>query len=135
PVAPRTLLGGISGAYGPSSQATETAIKMLCARFAASDALLTDSGTSALILALRALVRPGGTIAYPGYSCIDLTSAAVGAGTRVRLYDVDPRTLSPDLESLKSALHRGVDAIVVAHLYGYPADVQAVQELAESYGV
>ena len=108
---------------------------MLCERFGASDALLTDSGTSALILALRALVPPGGTIAYPGYSCIDLTTAAVGAGMRVRLYDVDPDTLSPDLESVKRAIQRGVNAIVVAHLYGYPADVTAVQEVARPYGI
>jgi dTDP-4-amino-4,6-dideoxygalactose transaminase len=74
-------------------------------------------------------------IAYPGYSCIDLTTAAVGAGVRVRLYDLDPHTLSPDMESVKKAIDRGVDAIVVAHLYGYPADVMAVQELALQHGI
>jgi dTDP-4-amino-4,6-dideoxygalactose transaminase len=87
------------------------------------------------VLALRALVSPGGTIAYPGYSCIDLTAAAVGAGVRVRLYDLDPNTLSPDLESVKKVIDRGVNAIVVAHLYGYPADVGAVRELAREHGI
>jgi len=135
PVAPRSLIGGIAAACGSRSAPIEGATEMLCARFGASDALLTDSGTSALILALRAMVPPGGTIAYPGYSCIDLTTAAVGAGVRVRLYDLDPNTLSPDLESLERAINRGVDAIVVAHLYGYPADVRAVQELARKYGI
>jgi perosamine synthetase len=108
---------------------------MLRTRFGARDVLLTDSGTSALILALRTLVPPGGTIAYPGYSCIDLTTAAVGAGVRVRLYDLDPNTLSPDLDSVERAINRGVNAIVVAHLYGYPADVISVQELAAKYGI
>jgi hypothetical protein len=113
----------------------ENEIEVLRTRYGACDALLTDSGTSALILALRALVPPGGTIAYPGYSCIDLTAAAVGAGMRVRLYDLDPNTLSPDLESVKKTIDRGVNAIVVAHLYGYPADVGAVQELALQHGI
>jgi dTDP-4-amino-4,6-dideoxygalactose transaminase len=53
----------------------------------------------------------------------------------VRLYDLDPNTLSPDLESVKKAIDRGVNAIVVAHLYGYPADVGAVQELAGQHGI
>jgi dTDP-4-amino-4,6-dideoxygalactose transaminase len=110
-------------------------MEALRARYGACDALLTDSGTSALVLALRAVVPSGGTIAYPGYSCIDLTAAAVGAGMRVRLYDLDPNTLSPELESVKKAIDRGVDAIVVAHLYGYPADVSAVQDLAQQYGI
>jgi hypothetical protein len=110
-------------------------MEVLRTRYGACDALLTDSGTSALILALRAIVPPGGTIAYPGYSCIDLTAAAVGAGIRVRLYDLDPITLSPDLDSVKKAIDRGVNAIVVAHLYGYPADVGAVQDLARQHGI
>jgi hypothetical protein len=54
---------------------------------------------------------------------------------RVRLYDLDPNTLSPDLESVKKAIDRGVNAIVVAHLYGYPADVGSVQELARQHGI
>jgi hypothetical protein len=53
----------------------------------------------------------------------------------VRLYDLDPNTLSPDLESVEKAINRGVDAIVVAHLYGYPADVGAVQALARQHGI
>jgi len=135
PVASRTVLGAITAACGRRSALVASATEALCERFRASDALLTDSGTSALILALRAIVPRGGTIAYPGYSCIDLTAAAVGAGMRVRLYDLDPNTLSPDLQSVKKAIDRGVNAIVVAHLYGYPADVEAVQEVARMYGI
>lgn len=135
PVAPRSLIGGIAAACTSNRAPGEGVIEALRARYGACDALLTDSGTSALILALRAIVSPGGTIAYPGYSCIDLTAAAVGAGMRVRLYDLDPSTLSPDLESVKKAIDRGVNAIVVAHLYGYPADVGAVQELARQHGI
>jgi hypothetical protein len=135
PVVPRTLIGGIAAACVPHSAPAENEIEVLRTRYGACDALLTDSGTSALILALRAIVPPGGTIAYPGYSCIDLTAAAVGAGMRVRLYDLDPNTLSPDLESVKKAIDRGVNAIVVAHVYGYPADVGSVQELARQHGI
>ncbi len=109
--------------------------EVLRRRYEATDALLTNSGTSALVIALRDLVRPGGTVAYPAYACIDLTAAALKAGVRVRLYDLDPTTLSPDLDSVANVLKRGVDAIVVAHLYGYPADLVAVRKLADERGV
>ena len=96
---------------------------------------LTDSGTSALVLALRLAAGSGGTVAYPGYACVDLAAAARFAGVRVRLYDLDPHTLGPDLSSLERALERGVDAVVVAHLHGFAVDVPAVRSLARRFGV
>lgn len=120
---------------GLRSSAHARVSSMLQQRYGCLDAILTDSGTSALILAMRRLVPPGGVVALPAYACIDLTAAALGADVRVRLYDVDPATLSPDLDSLRAAIRRGVDGIVVAHLYGYPADVIAARELATRSGV
>ena len=134
-VSPASLAVGLATACGLRESQHARVAAMLKKRYDAGDALLTDSGTSALVLALRALVPPGGTVAYPSYGCIDLTSAALGAGVHVRLYDLDPETLSPDLDSVRSALERGVDAIVVAHLFGYPADVIAVKAIAAGYGV
>lgn len=104
-------------------------------RFGASAVVLTDSGTSALVLALRLTAGRGGTVAYPAYGCVDLAAAAAFAGVGVRLYDLDPASLSPDLASVDAALARGAGAIVVTHLYGYPADVPGVTALAASYGV
>ncbi len=107
----------------------------LRARFSAIEVALTDSGTSALVLALRLAAGSGGTVAMPAYSCVDLAAAAVRAGIRVRLYDLDPRTLSPDPEDLERTIGRGVNAIVVAHLYGYPADMREVRRVAARSGV
>lgn len=135
PVTDRAILSGFAAALRLRPGAAKDVEAVLRDRYRALAALGTNSGTSALILALQNIVPPGGTVAYPGYACIDLTSAAVGAGVRVRLYDVDPQTLSPDLDSVRRVLERGVDAIVVAHLYGYPADVVAVSNLAAQYGV
>ena len=134
PVTARALAAGVGAAAGLHASAHETVRSLLRQRYGCLDALLTDSGTSALILALRRMVPPGGTVAYPAYACIDLTTAALGAGVRVRLYDVDPATLSPDLDSVRAAIRRGVDAVVVAHLYGYPADMIGVRRLAAEQG-
>jgi dTDP-4-amino-4,6-dideoxygalactose transaminase len=135
PIPARALVDGFRAALGVGIDATDAVATTLRRRYGAVDALLTDSGTSALVLALQKVLPAGGTVAYPAYACIDLTAAAVGAGAQVRLYDVDPATLSPDLESLRSVIRRGVDAIVVAHLYGYPADMIGVRSLAAQHGV
>jgi dTDP-4-amino-4,6-dideoxygalactose transaminase len=135
PVSTRSLVEGIGAAVGAIDDCSEAVESLLSRRYGALDALLTDSGTSALILALRYLLPRGGRVALPGYACIDLTAVAIGADVNVRLYDLNPATLSPDLDSVRAAMKRGVDVIVVAHLYGYPADVAAVQELAAEQGI
>jgi dTDP-4-amino-4,6-dideoxygalactose transaminase len=103
--------------------------------FSASTCVLTDSGTSALVLALRLLLPEGGVVGLPGYGCVDITSAVKFAGIAARIYDVDPATLSPDLDSVRMLLKRGVNSLLVAHYYGYPADLPAVRSLASQYGV
>jgi dTDP-4-amino-4,6-dideoxygalactose transaminase len=86
-------------------------------------------------MAMRATTRAGGVVALPAYACVDVGAAAIFAQLRVRLYDVDPVTLSADLESVSRVLAQGVDTIVVAHLYGYAADVPGVAALAAAHGV
>ncbi|HWG32558.1 MAG TPA: DegT/DnrJ/EryC1/StrS family aminotransferase [Gemmatimonadaceae bacterium] len=108
---------------------------LLRKEFGADQAMLTDSGTSALVLAMRLAVPGGGTIGLPEYACFDLSAAALLAGLRVRLYDTNPTTLSADLDSVKAMLERGVDALIAVHLFGYATDVPAIRRLAEPYGV
>ena len=131
PVAPTALLRAAPAALSRSAAALDRLERILRQRFAANHVALTDSGTSALILALP----KKGTVALPAYACVDLLAAAAFAGLRVRLYDTDPATLSPDLDSVRAALERGVDAIVVAHMYGFPADVPGVAAIAAAHGV
>jgi dTDP-4-amino-4,6-dideoxygalactose transaminase len=138
-VASPISLAGLASALGNSlrdaASVSDRARDLVRSQFDARGALLTDSGTSALVLALRLAAPNGGTVGYPSYACVDLAAAARYAGVRVRLYDLDPDTLSPDLDSVRAVLERGVDAIVVAHLFGYPADVVGVRALAAPRGV
>lgn len=106
----------------------------LRAEYGTPQVALTDSGTSALVLALRISAGDRGIVALPAYGCVDLAAAARFARVRVCLYDTDPRTLGPDLDSLAAVLDRGARTIVVAHLFGFPADVPAVRELAVRHG-
>lgn len=106
----------------------------LRAAFGARELALVDSGTSAVAMAMRATTRAGGVVALPAYACVDIGAAAIHAQLRVRLYDVDPDTLSADLDSVARVLDAGADTIVVSHLYGYPADVPGISRLAAANG-
>jgi perosamine synthetase len=134
PVTLSALTVGAAGALGTRRYDADAVVQTIRARFGTSAVALTDSGTSALVLAMRLAVGDGGAVALPGYGCYDLTAAAVFAGVRVLLYDLNPGTLSPDLDSVQRVLARGARAIVVAHFFGYPADVPSVLEAARSSG-
>ncbi|HEV8409910.1 MAG TPA: DegT/DnrJ/EryC1/StrS family aminotransferase, partial [Gemmatimonadaceae bacterium] len=102
----------------------------------ADDALLLDSGTHALELAIRLALRYLGepaAVALPAYTCFDVATAAVGAGAPVALYDVDPRTLAPDLATLEHAMAHGARVVVVSPLYGIPVDWDAIETCAARY--
>jgi dTDP-4-amino-4,6-dideoxygalactose transaminase len=105
--------------------------------YAPGDLLATDSGTSALALALigaTAESRKPSPVALPAYCCFDLATAADGAGVPVLLYDLDPHTLGPDWASLERILARGAGAVVVAHLFGVPVDLDRVSEACRKSG-
>jgi dTDP-4-amino-4,6-dideoxygalactose transaminase len=97
---------------------------------------LTASGTTALEVAIRlARVLAGnGPVALPAYGCYELATAAVGSGEHIALYDVDPTTLGPDLDSLTSVLAAGARIVVVAPILGIPVDWDAVSQCAAGFG-
>ena len=101
----------------------------------ASDIMLTDSGTSALSLAIQAAVPPNSVVALPAWGCYDLATAAEGAGVRVALYDLDPQTLAPEPTSLGRTFDLGARAVVVAHFYGVPVDLDAISRTADPRGI
>ena len=134
PVTLAAVASGVGALAGGAARARAEVTATLGERFGCRDLLLTDSGTSALTLALRAgAQRAPGPVALPAYCCYDIATAADGARVQVRLYDLDPATLGPDLPTLRAALEQGARTVVVAHLYGIPADLGAVRSLASRY--
>lgn len=140
PVRFSSLLAGVAGALGAGRPRTRLTARIR-ERFGTDDVRLTDSGTSALRLAIEGAIeissRPAagpGVALLPAYCCYDVATAAVGAGARVRLYDLDPATLGPDWISLEAGLRDGAAALVVVHLFGIPVDVERCTRLAEAAG-
>jgi dTDP-4-amino-4,6-dideoxygalactose transaminase len=73
-------------------------------------------------------------VALPAFTCFDVAAAAVGERARITFYDIDPNTLSPDVASLRRALERGARVVVIAPLYGFPVDWDAVAEAIAQHG-
>jgi dTDP-4-amino-4,6-dideoxygalactose transaminase len=94
------------------------------------------NGTDALMLALRAYgVGPGDEVVTVANTFIATGEAILANGARPVFVDVDPRTYTMDPERLESALTRNTKVILPVHLYGHPADMPAIREIAGRRGV
>jgi dTDP-4-amino-4,6-dideoxygalactose transaminase len=98
------------------------------------------SGTDALHLALRASgVGAGDAVATVSHTAVATIAAIELAGATPVLVDIDPATFTIDCNSLADLLRgpRGarVKVIIPVHLYGHPADMPAVSEIAQRHGV
>jgi dTDP-4-amino-4,6-dideoxygalactose transaminase len=93
-----------------------------------------SSGTDALHLALRALgIGPGHEVITCADTYIATCEAISHTGAQVRLVDADPRTYNLDPEALEAAITPRTRAVMPVHLYGQPADMQSIVELARKH--
>jgi perosamine synthetase len=97
------------------------------------------SGRAAMTVVMRAMKAAGdparNEVIVPGYTCYSVPAAIERAGLKVRLCDVDARTLSLDLDQLRGMNSGRVLAVVSANLYGIPNDLAAIEALAAERGV
>jgi dTDP-4-amino-4,6-dideoxygalactose transaminase len=95
-----------------------------------------DSGTSALELALRACdVGPGDEVITAANTFIATALAISYTGATPVLVDVNPRTYTIDPSLLESAITSRTRAIIPVHLYGQPADMDPIIEIAMNHGL
>jgi dTDP-4-amino-4,6-dideoxygalactose transaminase len=93
------------------------------------------NGTDALTIALRALgVGPGAEVIVPAVSFYATAEAVVNAGARPVFADVDPETWCLTAATVEPLLNERTAALVPVHLFGNPAPVGELLELARSRG-
>lgn len=94
------------------------------------------SGTDALILGLRACgVKPGDEVIVPAFTFIASAGAVSALGATPVFADCDADTLNVDPASVESLLTKRTAAILAVHLYGLPADLQALGKIAARRGI
>jgi dTDP-4-amino-4,6-dideoxygalactose transaminase len=93
-----------------------------------------DSGLSALELSLRALgIGPGDEVIVPAHTFIATAAAVTFAGAEVVLVDVGPTTYNVDAAQVQAAMTPRTRAIIPVHLYGLPAEMDAILALADEH--
>ena len=125
--------GVLSGAAAPEMRALE-------AEFAAflggGLCLATNSGTAAIHLALGAAgLGPGDEVIVPALSFIATAQAVLHQGATPVFADVDARTFAIDPVSAAARVTSRTRAIIPVHLHGLPADMDALNALAERAGL
>jgi len=100
------------------------------------NAIGVGSGTEALWLALLALeVGPGDEVITVPNTFIATAEAITYCGARPVFVDVDERTYTMDPASLEKAVTVRTKAIVPVHLFGQPADMNPILEVAREHGL
>lgn len=127
----RVLLGG-RYILGPEVATFE---QEFASFLGASDAVGVGNGTDAVHVALRVSgVGPGDGVITVSHTAVATVAAIELAGAVPILIDVDPRTQTMDPNRLEDALRlkaeRRIKAVIPVHLYGHPADMPAILQVA-----
>ena len=116
---------------GPEGEAFE---RELAQALGAREAVAVANGTDALHLALRARgVGPGDEVITTSISAAFSALAILHAGARPVFVDVDPLTLNIDPDAAARAVTKQTRALMPVHLYGHPADMDPLLELAREH--
>ncbi|MGZ0149091.1 DegT/DnrJ/EryC1/StrS family aminotransferase [Kribbella sp. WER1] len=126
-----------SGKWGSTSGDTVAAFEREFAAYQqAGHAVCLANGTLAIAVALRAAgVGIGDEVIVPPYTFIATASAALFVGAVPVFADVDPDTHLLDADAAEAAITERTKAIVVVHLAGRPADLDAFTALADRHGL
>ncbi len=118
--------------YGIELQKEVETFESEFARFLdVSHVVAVSSGTAALSVALAALgVGPGQEVIVPAYMWVSVAAAVVNRGAIPVLADIDD-TFCIDPKLLEERVSGKTTGIIVVHMSGAPADIQAIRKIAD----
>jgi dTDP-4-amino-4,6-dideoxygalactose transaminase len=118
---------------GPQGEALEREVARLCG---SPFGVGVASGTDALTLALHAAgVAPGDDVIVPAFTFIATAGAVSALGARPAFADIDPDTFAIDPARIEERVTPRTRAIVAAHLFGMPADMDPILALGARRGI
>jgi dTDP-4-amino-4,6-dideoxygalactose transaminase len=122
-----------SGSYvlGEEARRLEDEVAAYCsARFGIG----VNSGTDAILLALRALdIGPGDEVLVPAMTFIATAEPVVQLGATPVFVDIEPTTYTIDPKHAQSKITSRTKALIAVHLYGQPADMDALSAIAAKH--
>ena len=127
------VLDSAQFALGPAVASFERDFAAYCG---VSEAVGVNTGTSALHLALLAAgVEPGDEVITVPFTFVATVAAIEYAGAKPVLVDVEPEYWTLDPQRLEAAITPRTRAVVPVHLYGQPADMDPIMEIARRHGL
>jgi dTDP-4-amino-4,6-dideoxygalactose transaminase len=118
---------------GPAVRRFEEAFARYCG---VAHCVAASSGTSALHLALRCLdVGPGDEVITAPMTFVATAWAISYVGAKPVFVDIDPATRTMDPAQLAAAITEHTRAILPVHLYGQPADMDRILQIADQHGL
>ncbi|MDI1276367.1 MULTISPECIES: DegT/DnrJ/EryC1/StrS family aminotransferase [Methylobacter] len=95
-----------------------------------------NTGTSALHLALLAAgIGPGDEVITVPFTFVATVAAIYYTGATPVFVDIDPRTFTIDVKAIEAAITDKTKAILPVHLYGQPADMDPILDIAKRHGL
>ena len=99
-------------------------------------AVAVASGTDALILSMRALdIGPNDEVIVPAFSFWATASAVLHVGAKPVFVDVEKSDLNLSPARIIPQINRRTRAVIPVHLYGNPANMNAIREIARGHGL
>ena len=118
---------------GPYVRAFEEAFAQFCE---VKHCIGVGNGTDALFISLKSLgIGVGDEVITAANSFIATSEAITATGAQVVFCDIDPQTYNIDVSQIEVKITPQTKAIIPVHLYGQPADMAPILELARRYGL
>jgi dTDP-4-amino-4,6-dideoxygalactose transaminase len=128
----QAVLATLNSCHFVLGQAGENFEREFASAMDAKHAVGLSSGTSAIHAALQALDigRGDGVITTP-FTFIGTTIGAAAMGVDIQFADIDPTTYTIDPADAKKRIKKNTKALIPVHLYGQPADMDPLMDLAK----
>lgn len=128
----RVLASGML-AQGPEVAAFETEFS---AHVAGRPCVAVNSGTSALLLGLLGIgIGPGDEVVVPSFSFAATANAVALTGATPVFVDIEPQHFCLDPDAVLAAITPRTAAIMPVHLYGHPAAMDRLRDIARRHGL
>ena len=94
----------------------------------------TNSGTSALHVAMLAAgLTAGDEVIVPSHTFIATVSPLIHIGLKPVFAEIDEKTYTLNPDDIRKKITKNTKAIIPVHLYGHPADMDAIEEIAQEH--
>lgn len=125
-----------SGTWGVNGSRTEEFARTYAERHGAEHAVTVTSGTTALVVALKAAgVGPGDEVIVPPYTFVATATAVLECNAVPVFADVERDSLCLDPSAVEDRLTGRTAAVVPVHLGGRPADMEGLGEVCDGHEV